>query len=45
VTGTSLALTEAYAKGLELSRVAVLFNPDTPSHEPCLRWWRQPAAR
>jgi putative ABC transport system substrate-binding protein len=45
VTGTSLALTETYAKGVELlkesvpgiSRVAVLFNPDTPSHEPGLR--------
>jgi len=45
VTGTSLALTETYAKGLELlkesipgiSRVAVLFNPDTPSHEPGLK--------
>ncbi|HZM33238.1 MAG TPA: ABC transporter substrate-binding protein [Burkholderiales bacterium] len=44
VTGTSLALTETYAKGLELlkevapeiSRVAVLLNPDTPSHGPGL---------
>ena len=45
VTGTSLALTETYAKGLELlteavpdlTRVAVLFNPDTPSHGPGLK--------
>lgn len=45
VTGTSLALTETYAKGLQLlneavpdiSRVAVLFNPDTPSHAPGLK--------
>jgi putative ABC transport system substrate-binding protein len=45
VTGTSLALTETYAKGLqllkeavpEISRVAVLFNPITPSHAPGLK--------
>ena len=45
VTGTSLALTETYAKGLQLlkeaapdvSRVAVLYNPDTPSHVPGLQ--------
>ena len=45
ITGTSLALTETYAKGLELlkevvpglSRVAVLLNPATPSHGPGLK--------
>ena len=45
ITGTSLMLTETYAKGLELlkqvvpglSRVAVLLNPATPSHGPGLK--------
>jgi len=44
LTGTSLALTDSYPKGLEvlkeavpgLSRVAVILNPATPSHRPGL---------
>src|SRR2546428_5330517 len=45
ITGLSLQLTEIYRKGFEIlistvpaaKRIAVLYNPDTPSHTPGLK--------
>ena len=50
ITGLAILLTELDVKGLELlisavptaKRIAVLWNPDTPSHTPVSRRWRRP---
>src|SRR5207245_6117588 len=51
ITGLSLQLTEIYRKGFDIlistvpaaKRIAVLYNPDTPSHIPGLHALEEPA--